>query len=91
MQIAFFLYDHMTSLDAVGPYEVLSRLPGAEPVLVAERRGPVRCDTRHLALVADAALSEVPAPDIIVVPGWSGAHSQGATCTSGRSPGMGKQ
>jgi transcriptional regulator GlxA family with amidase domain len=74
MQMAFLLYDHITALDAVGPYEVLSRLPGAEPVFVAERRGPVRCDTRHLALVADAALSEVPTPDIIVVPGWSGAR-----------------
>ena len=74
MQIAIFLYDHMTALDAVGPYEVLSRLPGAETVFVAEQRGPVRCDTRHLALVADATLSEVARPDVVVVPGWSGAR-----------------
>ena len=73
MQIAIFLYDHMTALDAVGPYEVLSRLPGAETVFVAEQRGEVRCDTRHLALVADAAIAEVPAPDVLVVPGWSGS------------------
>lgn len=72
MNIAFFLYEAMTALDVVGPYEVLSRLPGAETVFVAERRGPVRCDT-GLALVADAALDEVLAPDIVVVPGWSGA------------------
>jgi transcriptional regulator GlxA family with amidase domain len=74
MQIAIFLYDYVTALDAVGPYEVLSRLPGAETVFVAEQRGPVRCDTRHLALVADAALTDVPTPDIVVVPGWSGAR-----------------
>jgi transcriptional regulator GlxA family with amidase domain len=74
MQIAFFLYDHMTALDAIGPYEVLSRLPGAEAVMVAEQRGPVRCDTRRLSLVADASLDEVPEPDIIVVPGWGGAR-----------------
>ena len=73
MQIAIFLYDHMTALDAVGPYEVLSRLPGADTVLVAERRGPIRCDTRQLALVADADLTEIDAPDVVVVPGWSGA------------------
>jgi putative intracellular protease/amidase len=48
MQIAIFLYDHMTALDAIGPYEVLSRLPGAETVFVAERRGEVRTDTRSL-------------------------------------------
>ncbi|HEX7097426.1 MAG TPA: DJ-1/PfpI family protein [Acidimicrobiales bacterium] len=73
MQIAIFLYDHMTALDAIGPYEVLSRLPGAETVFVAEQRGEVRCDTRELALVADAAIDDVTRPDIVVVPGWSGA------------------
>jgi len=74
MQIAIFVYDHMTALDAVGPYEVLSRLPGADTVIVAEQRGPVRCDTRKLALVADAAIDEVSAPDVLVVPGWSGSR-----------------
>ena len=73
MQIAIFLYDHFTALDAVGPYEVLSRLPGTETVFVAEQRGPVRCDTGHLALLADAAIDEVTAPDIVLLPGWSGA------------------
>lgn len=73
MQIAILLYEHLTALDAVGPYEVLSRLTGAEVVFVAERRGPVRCDTGRLALVADAELAEVAAPDVLVVPGWSGA------------------
>jgi transcriptional regulator GlxA family with amidase domain len=76
MQIAFFLYDHMTALDAVGPYEVLSRMPGVETVFVAEQRGPVRCDTRQLALVADASIAEVTSADIIVVPGWSGARQE---------------
>ena len=73
MQIAIFVYDHMTALDAVGPYEILSRLPGAETIVVGEQRGPVRCDTRSLAFVADAALDEVTEPDVLVVPGWSGA------------------
>jgi transcriptional regulator GlxA family with amidase domain len=73
MQIAIFVYDHLTALDAVGPYEVLSRLPGAETIVVGEQRGPVRCDTRSLAVVADAALDEVTQPDVLIVPGWSGA------------------
>jgi transcriptional regulator GlxA family with amidase domain len=74
MQIAIFLYEHMTALDAVGPYEVLSRLPGVETIFVAKQPGPVRCDTRQLALMADAALDEVTRPDIVVIPGWSGAQ-----------------
>jgi transcriptional regulator GlxA family with amidase domain len=82
VQIAILLYDHMTALDAVGPYEVLSRLPSAETVFVAERAGPVRCDTGHLALVADASLADVTTPDVVVVPGWSG-HPQDALLTPG--------
>jgi putative intracellular protease/amidase len=76
MQIAIFVYDYMTALDAVGPYEILSRLPGAETIVVGEQRGPVRCDTRSLAVVADAALDEVTAPDVLVVPGWSGFRQE---------------
>ena len=80
MQIAIFAYDHMTALDAVGPYEMLSRLPGAETIVVGEQRGPVRCDTQGLALVADASLDEVTTPDVLVIPGWSGAKQDQLLC-----------
>ncbi|MFC8176102.1 DJ-1/PfpI family protein [Streptomyces sp. NPDC013012] len=74
MQIAVLLYDRFTALDAVGPYELLARLPGAETVFVARERGPVRNDQDSLALVADRALAEVPAPDIVLVPGGPDAR-----------------
>ncbi|MEV6567904.1 DJ-1/PfpI family protein [Streptomyces kronopolitis] len=76
MQLAILLFDRFTSLDAVGPYDTLSRLPGAEAVFVGERTGPYRNDTGSLALVADAALEEVTAPDILVVPGGPGQTGQ---------------
>ncbi len=69
MQIAILIYDRLTALDAVGPYEVLSRLPGAELTFVAQEPGPKRTDTGRLALLADASLAEVPHPDIVLVPG----------------------
>jgi putative intracellular protease/amidase len=72
MQIAIFLYDKFTGLDAVGPYEVLSRLPGASTVFVGEQLGPVRSDLGALAVHVDASLAEVPAPDIVLVPGGIG-------------------
>ena len=34
MQIAVALYDRFTALDAVGPYEVLSRLPDSKLTFV---------------------------------------------------------
>jgi transcriptional regulator GlxA family with amidase domain len=69
MQIAVLLYDRVTALDAIGPYEILSRLPGADLVFVASQAGPVRTDTGRFVLVASAGLDEVPAPDLVVVPG----------------------
>ncbi|WP_406481604.1 DJ-1/PfpI family protein [Streptomyces platensis] len=72
MQLAILLYDRFTTLDAVGPYETLSRLPGAEAVFVGERTGPYRNDLGSLGLAADATLDEVTAPDILVVPGGPG-------------------
>ena len=54
MQIAIPLFDRFTALDAVGPYEVLSRLPGAEVTFVGEPTGPVRTDTGMLAITIDA-------------------------------------
>lgn len=71
MQIAILLYDGLTALDAVGPYEVLALLPGARVQFVATEAGPKRTDTGFLSLTADHSLGEVPRPDIILVPGSS--------------------
>ncbi|MGP4011827.1 DJ-1/PfpI family protein [Streptomyces sp. 4N124] len=72
MQIALVVFDRFTALDAVGPYEILSRTPDAETVFVAKEAGPVRSDNGALALTADKALAEVPSPDIVVVAGGPG-------------------
>src|SRR5207248_6508090 len=69
MDIAIPLFDRITALDAIGPYEVLSRLPGARIRWVAVTPGPYRTDNRQLTLVADEPLSAVPHPEIIMVPG----------------------
>jgi transcriptional regulator GlxA family with amidase domain len=69
MRIAILLYDNMTALDAVGPYEVLSRLRGATVVFVGRETGTIRTDTGFLGLSVDATLADMPDPDIIVVPG----------------------
>jgi putative intracellular protease/amidase len=72
MEIAILLFDRLTALDAVGPYEVLSRIPGATVKFVAREPGPKRTDIGSLALVADYALDQVSAPDIVVIPGGPG-------------------
>ncbi|MFF0624025.1 DJ-1/PfpI family protein [Streptomyces sp. NPDC004296] len=72
MQIAILLYDRFTALDAIGPYETLGLVPDAEVVFVGERPGAHRSDKGSLNLVAEAALGDVTAPDVLVVPGGPG-------------------
>jgi putative intracellular protease/amidase len=74
MRIAIPIFDGFTALDAVGPYEVLSRLPGAEVLFVAEQTGVKRTDTGMLGLEATHALDRLPHPDVLVVPGGHGVR-----------------
>jgi transcriptional regulator GlxA family with amidase domain len=72
VRIAILIFDGLTALDAVGPYEVLSRLPGSELSFVAKEPGVKRTDTGGLGVNADLAIADVPDPDIVLVPGGEG-------------------
>lgn len=69
MEIAFLVYEGMTALDLIGPYEVLHGLPEAELRFVGKTKGEKRVDSKAFGVVVDYALSDVPNPDIFVVPG----------------------
>jgi putative intracellular protease/amidase len=71
-EIAIVLYEGFTALDAIGPYEVLSRMPGARVTFIAARPGPLRTDNGMLELVAERSLEEAGQPDIFLVPGGPG-------------------
>lgn len=68
MKIAFVLFEDLTALDIVGPYEVLSEWPGVEVAFVASRTGDITADN-GLPLRATHSLEEASDADIIVVPG----------------------
>jgi len=72
MEIAIVLFEKVTATDLIGPYEVLSRLPGAVVRFVATTPGVKRTDTGFLGLSADHAIRDVPRPDVVVVPGGPG-------------------
>ncbi len=74
MDIAIPIYDRFTALDAIGPYEVLSRLPGAQVTWLAHEPGLVRTDNHMLAIEATAPFEDLPEPDVIVVPGGIGTR-----------------
>jgi putative intracellular protease/amidase len=75
MEIAILLFDGLTALDAIGPYEVLSRLPGATVTFVAGEPGPKRTENGFLSLVADETLEAHAHPDIVLVPGGVGRRA----------------
>lgn len=73
MHLSIIIFDGFTTLDAVGGYEVLSRLPGMETEFVAATPGVIAADTRRLGLVAWRDLAEIASTDILYVPGGPGA------------------
>ena len=75
MDIAIPIFDGLTALDAIGPYEVLSRLPDARVYFLALEPGPKRTENGMLTLVADRALEDMQRPEIVVMPGGYGTRA----------------
>ena len=69
MQIAIGLYPGFTALDAIGPYAVFTSVPGADVVVCADRKGPLADESGLLHLDLEHTFDEVPAPDVLLVPG----------------------
>ena len=53
----------------MGPFQVLSSLPGAEVTFVAEKAGPVTDESGFLTVTARASFDDLPDPDILLVGG----------------------
>jgi len=69
MDIAIAVFPQLTALDARGPYQVLTRLPGADVYFVADERGEVRDDIGLVAFPVERTFADATRPDVIVVPG----------------------
>lgn len=74
MQIAIVVYPGFTSLDIIGPYEVLRGIPGAEIRFVWSRTGPIVADSGVLMIGATHTFEETPRPDVVLI-GGSGAST----------------
>ena len=74
LQIAIPLFPRFTALDAVGPYEVLQRIPNFEVVFVGHERGEVRSENGMIGLSIDATFEDIAEPDVVVFPGGVGTR-----------------
>lgn len=81
MDLVFLIYPDFTTLDLVGPLEVLSLLPDVEIKIAAARRGMVWPDNSALPVVAPYGIDEIDRADLLLVPGGTGTT---ATLTDAR-------
>lgn len=75
MRIVFLFYDHMTALDAIGPHEILSRIPGAHVMRVAKCAGLIQTGSSGLVLNAEYGIQDVSQADVLLIPGAVNATS----------------
>lgn len=75
MQVAIALFPRLTALDAIGPYEVLQRIPTIDVTFVGAEKGEVRTENGMLGLTVDATFDELPDPDVVLVPGGIGSRA----------------
>jgi putative intracellular protease/amidase len=75
LKVAIPLFPRFTALDAIGPYEVLQRIPFVDVVFVGHERGECRSDNGMLGMVADATFEECTEPDVVVFPGGVGTRT----------------
>ena len=71
IQIGILLYPNVTQLDATGPAQVLSRVPGAKLHMIWKTRDPVPTDA-GFSIVPTTTFADCPQLDVICVPGGGG-------------------
>lgn len=71
--LAVILFDGFELLDAFGPIELFSAMPGVKIELVAQRSGPVR-SAQGIEVIAELEYGELNDADIILVPGGMGTR-----------------
>jgi transcriptional regulator GlxA family with amidase domain len=74
LRIAIPLFPQFTALDAIGPYEVLQRIPTFDITFIGHATGEVRSDNGMLGVVIDGRFEDLPDPDVIVFPGGVGTR-----------------
>ena len=74
IEIGFLIFPEVTQLDATGPAQVLSRVPGAKVRMIWKNKGPVPTDA-GFSIVANADFDDCPQLDVICVPGGLGQRA----------------
>jgi putative intracellular protease/amidase len=69
LKIVIYLYNGVTMLDAIGPYEILRNLPDAEVLFVAEKPGEIKADSGMVFVNVKHGIQDIKHADILLIPG----------------------
>ncbi|RIA09351.1 transcriptional regulator GlxA family with amidase domain [Flavobacteriaceae bacterium MAR_2010_72] len=69
MEIIIYIYNGMTMLDAIGPYEILRHIEGANIKFVSKQKGEITADSHFVHLNSKYGIDEISKADILVIPG----------------------
>lgn len=72
-RIGLLLFPKITQLDMTGPYEVFTKFPDAEVLLVAKTMEPVTADG-GMQILPTTTMASCPSLDIVCVPGGAGMN-----------------
>src|ERR1700678_3881876 len=75
IEVAIPIFPRFTALDAIGPYEVLQRIPWINVTFVGHQTGEGRTENGMLGVMVDAAFEKLEEPNIIVFPGGYGTRA----------------
>ncbi len=74
LKIGVVVFEGMTSLDALGPFEILARMPNCICHLVGRNKSPITGDT-GLLVTPTMSFADAPRYDVVVVPGGPGQNA----------------
>lgn len=69
MNIVIYIYNGMTMLDAIGPYEVLRNVNGAKIKFVSKEKGEITADSQFIHINSKYGIDEISKADILLIPG----------------------
>ncbi len=69
MKMVFFLHEGVTSLDIIGPYQMLSAIPHAKVQFAAKTKGIIQDDMGFPTMHAAFSLNEIESADLLLLPG----------------------
>jgi putative intracellular protease/amidase len=77
LNVVIYLYNRMTALDAIGPYEVLRCVPEAQVRFAAKKAGIIQPDSGLQMLNAEYAIADINSADILLIPGGDPSAQMG--------------